>query len=533
MNDQTTQLGWLENHQAYTLDLYLITLCGLTHILILYSEDRTETKTAFQEFASWHLSSETRLRLVYASNTNDVKYTTFDEKSLKLWLEKRSPSRFNFFFINRFLVKQNEVVPSDAAKLRVSPVALDSLAGHINVAPAFILALSRYHLPTGKGQRIWLNEQITCQYDFWYSIPVRVQVKCTEPRLRHASSTGGSNQMDPFHYLHLADHDTDIRGAKIFLYFSHRPSSKSTSVIAINMLDGRWPKTVEEPQKRIRGILNNTDRANLSDDACFIHLVYFTIILKWWTNALESVDSQLISYERELQDGVHHGSDQAFHEELNKALHAMAAHLHRYGSELKSLHETLPDIEAYHESVNSLGVPSDVFQSQRAKNGLRQIASQLQPVRHFEAELEKKLQNILALLFNRIQLGNDRAMVANSAAMQAILKATQEETKVSQVMAKRAHELTEEMKKDSLSMKTVAVLTMFFLPGTAFAALLSMPFFTQIPWIDNISRFWIWFALTIPSTGLVFAFYIYWKRRGELKSKQQLSREEGVELHKD
>ena len=53
--------------------------------------------------------------------------------------------------------------------------------------------------------------------------------------------------------------------------------------------------------------------------------------------------------------------------------------------------------------------------------------------------------------------------------MQEILKATQQETKMSRAMAIKAHELTEEMKKDSLSMKTIAILTMFFLPGTSFA----------------------------------------------------------------
>jgi hypothetical protein len=81
-------------------------------------------------------------------------------------------------------------------------------------------------------------------------------------------------------------------------------------------------------------------------------------------------------------------------------------------------------------------------------------------------------------------------MVANGSAMQEMMRATQEETKMSRVMAIRAHELTEEMKKDSLSMKTasqshssisehplteiqIAILTMFFLPGTSFAVRLS------------------------------------------------------------
>ena len=60
-------------------------------------------------------------------------------------------------------------------------------------------------------------------------------------------------------------------------------------------------------------------------------------------------------------------------------------------------------------------------------------------------------------------------LVINGTAMQDILKATQQETQMSRSMARRAQELTEEMKRDSLSMKTVAILTMFFLPGTSFA----------------------------------------------------------------
>jgi hypothetical protein len=199
-------------------------------------------------------------------------------------------------FINQFLFKSNEAIPADAVKLRVSSGALGSLVSQINIAPAFIFALSRYHVPTGKGRRKWTYAENSHQLDFWYSLPVRIKYKCTNSRLQHGSSTGGSDQMDPFHYLHLANHDIDIRGARIFLYFSYRPKSRSTSVVAINMLDGRWPITVEEPQKRIREILNDASISGFQEDPSFIHFVYFSAVLKWWTNALESVDMQLISY---------------------------------------------------------------------------------------------------------------------------------------------------------------------------------------------------------------------------------------------
>ena len=46
-------------------------------------------------------------------------------------------------------------------------------------------------------------------------------------------------------------------------------------------------------------------------------------------------------------------------------------------------------------------------------------------------------------------------MVANGTAMQEIMKATRDETKVSRDLALKTHKLSESMKKDSLSMKTV------------------------------------------------------------------------------
>ena len=78
-------------------------------------------------------------------------------------------------------------------------------------------------------------------------------------------------------------------------------------------------------------------------------------------------------------------------------------------------------------------------------------------------------------------------MVTNGIAMQEIMKATQLEAKIAQGMAKKTQKLSESMRQDSLSMKTVrillkrvrtsnllstskiATLTMFFLPGTSFA----------------------------------------------------------------
>ena len=110
----------------------------------------------------------------------------------------------------------------------------------------------------------------------------------------------------------------------------------------------------------------------------------------------------------------------------------------------------------------------------QVRDGLIQVTSQIKAIQHLEAELEKKAQNNLALvsplaqstwfgnlletraqLFNRIQLDSDRAMIANGVAMQKLMEATREETKISRDLQMQAHELSKDMKRDSLSMKTV------------------------------------------------------------------------------
>lgn len=57
-------------------------------------------------------------------------------------------------------------------------------------------------------------------------------------------------------------------------------------------------------------------------------------------------------------------------------------------------------------------------------------------------------------------------------------------------------------KRDSSSMKTVAIMTMAFLPGTFFAALLAVPSFDD--WVAAQDYVWVYWALTLPSTVFVF-----------------------------
>lgn len=56
-------------------------------------------------------------------------------------------------------------------------------------------------------------------------------------------------------------------------------------------------------------------------------------------------------------------------------------------------------------------------------------------------------------------------------------------------------------------MKTVAIMTMAFLPATFFAALFAMPAFDWdgSPVVQD--HFWVYLAFTLPSTALVFILW--------------------------
>jgi hypothetical protein len=57
-----------------------------------------------------------------------------------------------------------------------------------------------------------------------------------------------------------------------------------------------------------------------------------------------------------------------------------------------------------------------------------------------------------------------------------------------------------------------------------------MPFFSGNAWLNEVSTFWLWVVLTVPSTGLAFLFYLYWKRRGERLPKREAGSEGGIEI---
>lgn len=187
-------------------------------------------------------------------------------------------------------------IPPDSNKLRISRQAFQLLASQYRIPPAFIFALSRYYLPSGHGTLNYIGSNGARSLNIWYILPVRVQFPCTNNTREHVSGTDGNNQMNPFNYLHLPNPEVDLRGSCIAISFDLEVESSSFTCMAFNFMHGGWPKVVEEPQRRIAETIQRQYSVSKGGKGCFVHLVYLTSAARWWTNALHSVNEQLIAY---------------------------------------------------------------------------------------------------------------------------------------------------------------------------------------------------------------------------------------------
>ncbi|KAF1828036.1 hypothetical protein BDW02DRAFT_513476 [Decorospora gaudefroyi] len=80
-------------------------------------------------------------------------------------------------------------------------------------------------------------------------------------------------------------------------------------------------------------------------------------------------------------------------------------------------------------------------------------------------------------------------------------------------------DLGEAARLDSGALKTIAVVTMAFLPPTFLSAIFSMSFFNYTPSQDGAKpewsvshKFWIYWVCAVPLTCLTMALW-YWRQR--------------------
>lgn len=104
---------------------------------------------------------------------------------------------------------------------------------------------------------------------------------------------------------------------------------------------------------------------------------------------------------------------------------------------------------------------------------------------------------------------------------------TSREIRVSIAVAEDSRALASTAKEDSTAMKTLAIVTVTFLPGTFIATLFDIPVFD---WEAKTSativshRFWMYWAVTIPLTLLTILPWLLWTKRTNDSHRAELAR---------
>ena len=85
----------------------------------------------------------------------------------------------------------------------------------------------------------------------------------------------------------------------------------------------------------------------------------------------------------------------------NRALHCMTAHLHRYGSELELLTETVQQIAKFHNCFHQIFEDQGLASAnsyEKVCQGIGLITTHLSSISRFRNELQLKTDNVLALV---------------------------------------------------------------------------------------------------------------------------------------
>ncbi|ORY10139.1 hypothetical protein BCR34DRAFT_655466 [Clohesyomyces aquaticus] len=430
------------------------------HNLIGYSPELFNGRhllLALQTFENRFLSKETAVRLLeYRSNTPGAFEATLNAEQLRKTSQRQENATTQLLFINRFLIRDsNALLPKDQKGLRISGKAFRNLSEHLNCSPAFLSCLVGHGLPLALCFRGDITEGTHTVSDLWYTIPVRVSIPCTDQTISHTLTTAGSNQTDPSQYLHLASAKIDIRPSRIVVYSRFIIETSTTKVLCFDFQDGRWVDYADEPFIRAKETLKRAEFHGLCADKHFIHVLMHSSAIIWWQESLNAYNRQLIEHEkvllreRQRNDNL---QDSETIMQIDTALHTMTAHLRRYKAEVTTLEENLQSLST---TLVNLEGPSGITNRAALFNNKQKFDTmniRVQGLVKFIAEIEMKAQTVAALMVI------DHQIVDSSQSMRNIMKASQEEAKLSRFMAKQSQEIARDARKDSIYMKAASLI---------------------------------------------------------------------------
>jgi hypothetical protein len=137
------------------------------------------------------------------------------------------------------------------------------------------------------------------------------------------------------------------------------------------------------------------------------------------------------------------------------------------------------------------------------------------------AKLVEQSSVNLSSLYNIIAQRDQKISIDIADASRALALESKRDQKISIEISKASSIIALESRRDSSAMKTLAAVTMVFLPGTFVASIFAMPFF-DFGNSDGLRmvnpRFWIYWVVTVPLTFFTFAIWLAWF---QIKTKRE------------
>ncbi|KAK3334363.1 hypothetical protein B0H65DRAFT_437459 [Neurospora tetraspora] len=151
---------------------------------------------------------------------------------------------------------------------------------------------------------------------------------------------------------------------------------------------------------------------------------------------------------------------------------------------------TLNGVESLWQYLEAMA--EEISPSAKTEQVVQSTNNLLEAIRFLRQEVKCMRETVR---YGEVSIRNHASLIS------AHLSHRDSETNIETAVASR--DLAAAATEDSSAMKSIAILTMFFLPGTFFAALFSMP---ALGW-DQPRHFVLYWAFTIPATILTFAIW--------------------------
>ncbi|KXS97479.1 hypothetical protein AC578_9077 [Pseudocercospora eumusae] len=251
----------------------------------------------------------------------------------------------------------------------------------------------------------------------------------------------------------------------------------------------------------------------------------FQILLHHVEESLEQVQKlsrEITNTERRIADGRINLDENGDYKLLNRLNLEQLRLQRRSNFEIELGKNLLKYLDAYHRLWTHLWEGGTGYVEDMREKTEQQMRYSEQ-VQKDLSMMPRRIDNQSQAIFNFIAQRDNKINLQVAESSRKIAEESRLDNLLSVKLAKVTAQMAEETRQDSAAMKTIAVLTLTFLPGTAVASFFSMN--GMFNWDAREGQaiaspyLYVFFVVTIPLTMLVYAGWVLWFRRLEKKYK--------------